>query len=340
MSSLSFPARTLRWLETRPALRRLDRVPFGRALVLGLLLGLVAGVAILELPGGARIAVAAGVIALAAAVAWSAQPVGIWEAAEEAEPLLEMVAIEVGSFLMGSPENEPGHRPNERQHRVSVSAFRIARTTVTKAQYCEVMELDEAPGPGGDDHPVTEVSWFDAVAFCNRLSELEGLPPSYEIDGHEVSWIEDAGGYRLPTEAEWEYACRAGSTAPWSFGDYESELDRYAWFAGNSDYEAHAVATREPNSWDLYDMHGNVWEWCWDRYASYGGVVWSRLTRLRPLKDPRGSDYSPGASRVVRGGAFLVEPGVLRSAFRFWLVPGVSNSDLGFRCVRRARRQP
>ncbi len=330
MSPPSFPARALRWLETLPALRRLDRVPFGRALFFGLLLGLVAGVAAMALPGGARLAVAAAVIALAAAVAFSAQPVGIWETAEEAEPLLDMVAIEGGSFLMGSPEDESERRSNETRHRVNVSAFRMGRTSVTKAQYREVMELDEAPGPGGDDQPVTEVSWFDATAFCNRLSEREGLPPYYRIEGEEVSWIEDAGGYRLPTEAEWEYAARAGSTGRWSFGDDESELGRHAWFYENSDLEAHPVATREPNPWGLHDMHGNVWEWCWDVYGEYS---------TEPAEDPRGRE-SPGALRVVRGGAFNLVPGLLRSAFRFRGVPEFSFVYIGFRCIRRARRQP
>ncbi len=339
VSSQSFPARTLRWLETRPALRRLDRVAFGWALFLGLLLGLLAGVAILELPDGARFAVAAALIALASAVAWSAQPVGIWEAVEEAEPLLDMVAIEGGSFLMGSPEGEPDRRDNEQQHRVAVSAFHMGRTTVTKVQYREVMKLD-APGPGGDDHPVTGVSWYDAVAFCNRLSELEGQPPCYEIDGRKVAWIDDAGGYRLPTEAEWEYACRAGSTTPWSFGDDGRELGRYAWFEDNSDSEAHPVATLEPNPWDLCDLHGNVWEWCWNPYAPYGGRVWSRLIHFRLTKDPRGPAGTPVASRVLRGGAFVSGPRDLRSAVRPGVGPEVSGRSIGFRCVLRARRQP
>ncbi len=177
------------------------------------------------------------------------------------------------------------------------------------------------------------------MAFCNRLSELEGLTPCYEIDGREVSWLEDAGGYRLPTEAEWEYACRSGSSTPWSFGDDESEVGRHAWSDGNSDYAAHPVATREPNSWGVYDMHGNVWEWCWDPYAPYGGSVWSRLTRFRPPKDPRGP-RSPGASRVLRGGAFFNVPRNLRSAIRDGNPPEVSLQYVGFRCVRRARRQP
>ncbi len=338
MNALSIPARVLRWLETWPPLRRLDRVPFGRALFFGLLLGLLTSTAILYLPAEARLAAAAVVIALAGAVAWSGQPVGIWETAEEVEPLLDMVAIEGGSFLMGSPWYEIGRDGDEKRHRVTVSAFRMARTTVTRAQYLEVMELEQAPGPGRDEHPVTEVSWLDAVAFCNRLSECEELTPCYRIDGDEVTWAEDAGGYRLPTETEWEYAARAGSKGRWPF--WRWKLEHHAWFSGNSGGESQPVASLRPNPWGFYDMHGNVWEWCWDVYGPYAGGVWRRLTRFRAPNDPRGPSKAPGASRVLRGGAFDFGPGGLRSAVRARVEPGDSLRDFGFRCVRRARRQP
>ncbi len=326
----SLPARALRRLETWPPLRRLDPTPFRRALLFGLLLGLLAGAAILGLPAGARLAAAAVVVALAGAVAWSAQPVGIWEPAKATEPLLNMVAIEAGSFLMGSPEHEKGRRAGETQHRVELSDFRMARTTVTKAQYQEVMELDEAPGPGGDDHPVTNVSWFDAITFCNRLSERENLPPCYRIEDREVSWIEDTGGYRLPTEAEWEYAARAGSKARWPFGDKESKLGRYAWFGESWEGDPHPVDQKKRNRWGLADMHGNVWEWCWDAYGEYPA---------EPAEDPRGPDQTPGGARVRRGGAFFSEPGFLRSAVRDGDRPKVSRPFAGFRFVRRSVRQ-
>ena len=321
------PARVLGWLESWPSLRRLDRAPFGRSLVLGLLLGAAVGAALLVYaPPGERLAVAAVVILAAGLLAWSGQPVGIWEPAEETEPLLDMVAIEGGTFLMGSPEDEKGRFDNEKRHRVTVLPFRIGRTTITRAQYREVMDLDDAPGPGGDDHPVSEVSWFDVTTFCNRLSEREELAPCYRIDDQKVSWIEDTGGYRLPTEAEWEYAVRAGTEGRWSFGDDESELDRYAWSIGNSDDEPHPVAAREPNPWGLHDMHGNVWEWCWDAYEEY---------RKEPATDPRGAEKAPGALRVLRGGAFLNVPGVLRSAIRNWNEPENSNTNIGLASRRR-----
>ncbi len=329
----ALPSRCLRWLESWPPLRRLDRWPFGRALLGGFALGLAFGAAVVILQAGDARWLAAGVVvALAGAVAWSGKPVGIWEpAVEEAEPLLEMVGIEGGSFVMGSPEDEPAREDDEKQHRVTLSPFRISRTTVTRAQYLEVMERDEAPGPGGDEHPVSQVSWFDVVAFCNRLSEREELPPCYRIDGDQVTWTLDAGGYRLPTESEWEYAARAGSTGRWSFGEDESELGRYAWFEDNSDGKAHPVATREPNPWGLHDMHGNVWEWCWDAFGEYPSQT---------AEDPRGRSETPGAARVLRGGAFFAGPGNLRSAFRDGVRPELRGGLIGFRCVRRPVRQP
>ena len=248
------------------------------------------------------------------------------EVVEEEPEFLDMVAIEGGTFLMGSPWWELGRDSDERQHRVELSPFRIGVTAVTRAQYREVMELEEAPGPGGDDHPVTRVSWFEAVRFCNRLSEREELPPCYEIDGNEVSWVEHAGGYRLPTEAEWEYAARAGSKGRWPF--WRWKLRRHAWFAGNSGGHSQPVATRQPIRWGLYDMHGNVREWCWDGFAEYPAEL---------VEDPRGA---PSANRVLRGGSAWDEPGLLRSAFRVRGWPEVRLERIGFRCVRRPRRQP
>ena len=311
---------------------RIDRVPFPWAVAVGLEAGLAVAAVIAALPPVAGLAAAVVVIALAGTAAWSAQPVGIWEVGEdeEAKPFLDMVAIEGGSFVMGSPEDEPGRSPDERRHEVTLSPFRMSRTTVTRAQYREVMGLDEAPGPGSDDGPVTEVDWLEAVGFCNRLSEREDLPPCYRIDGKEVSWIEDAGGYRLPTEAEWEYSARAGTTTAWSFGGDESALGDFAWYGGNSGNRTHQVATLKPNPWGLFDMHGNVWEWCWDGYAEYPA---------EHVTDPRGP-ASRSAPRVLRGGSAWVEPGVLRSAYRPWFDPEFRDEAFGFRCVRRPRRQP
>ncbi len=297
-----------------PVLRRLDRIPFWTAFVLGLLLGL--GVAALAAGPqglqGAGLAAAGLVAVLAALLARSAEPLGIWE--DEFTDLPEMISIPGGTLLMGSPEDEPGRLDWEVQYQVTVSPFLMSRTTVTRGEYRKIMGLDDAPGPGGDQHPVTRVSWYDSIRFCNRLSEQAGLDPCYTIWGTLVQWIRDTGGYRLPTEIEWEYAARAGSAGRWSFGDTEAKIGDFAWFAGNSGGKAHPVAEKQANAWDLYDIHGNVWEWCWD-----------------PLSSSR--------SRVLRGGSFLDAPRRLQSACRSSLGPAVWDGVVGFRCVRRPRRQ-
>jgi sulfatase modifying factor 1 len=232
---------------------------------------------------------------------------------------------------MGSPEDEKGRYSNEGPiHDVRISPFACMRVPVTRRVYFEVLEEDPGwPEGAADDRPVNNVSWFDAIRFCNRLSEHEGLFPCYQIDGETVSWQLAANGYRLLTEAEWEYACRASSTGRWSFGEDETLLEAHAWFEGNSAGQPHPVGTRQPNRWGLYDMHGNVWEWCWDRYGPYDG---------RTQIDPVGSEE--GSSRSRRGGAFDFSSGVLRSAIRYWSEPEFWGGGIGFRCARGPRRQP
>src|SRR5262249_18504999 len=152
------------------------------------------------------------------------------------------------------------------QHRVRITRpFYLGVTEVTQGQYQAVMGENPSQFKTSDDLPVDNVSWFDAVKFCDRLSERENRKPCYLIDGDQVS-ITGGNGYRLPTEAEWEYACRAGSATAFGFGDDEARLGGLAWFSGNSGGKTHPVAQRQANAFGLYDMHGNVWEWCWDAY--------------------------------------------------------------------------
>ncbi len=168
------------------------------------------------------------------------------------------------------------------------------------------------------------VTWDDAIAFCNRLSDREGYRRCYRR--RFKRWVCDwrADGYRLPTEAEWEYACRAGTTTRYAFGDDPERLGNYAWFAENASGQVQAVGQKWPNRWGLYDMHGNVWEWCWDRYSE------------RYLPDEVVNPVGPasGSFRVVRGGSFDVSPELLRSARRDGDLPEVFAVSLGFRCVR------
>ena len=174
------------------------------------------------------------------------------------------------------------------------------------------------------DLPVENVSWLDAVRFCNRLSEREGRKPYYRIEGDAVT-IASGEGYRLPTEAEWEYACRAGTATRFSFGDDENALGQYAWYVDNSNGRTHLVGRKQPNAFGLYDMHGNVWEWCWDEYD---GDYYKRS----PANDPQGPEQA--SYRVIRGGGGHDEPRYARSANRRGFAPEYRSSLLGFRLAR------
>ena len=186
----------------------------------------------------------------------------------------------------------------------------------------------------GDNLPVHNVVWHDAVAYLNKLTALESkvlvalgeamLTTCYEGSGEDVVWVEGCTGYRLPTEAEWEYAARAGTTTRWSFGDVKTRIGEYAWFKGNAEGKVRAVGGLKANAWGLYDMHGNVWEWVWDVYGTYQSdkVV-----------------NSEGTGHALRGGSFVLSPWGVRSANRsrlsprnWYMMPG--NWDVGFRCAR------
>jgi serine/threonine-protein kinase len=235
-------------------------------------------------------------------------------------PVVEVVLVRAGEFQMGSDEHDPEARDGEKpRHPVRINqAFYLGKTPVTQAQYREVMGSNpSAFAPQGlykqrvagintDRYPVESVTWLDAVHFCNRLSEPHGLPPYYRIDGNTVT-VRGGSGYRLPTEAEWEYACRAGSTKRWSFGDSPAELGKYAWYAGNSGDTTHPVGLKEPNAWGLYDMHGNVREWCWDRYGA-------DYYKHSPASDPTGP--GTGNDRVYRGGSWNDRAPQTRAAAR------------------------
>jgi formylglycine-generating enzyme required for sulfatase activity len=183
-------------------------------------------------------------------------------------------------------------------------------------------------GQPTDRHPVEAVSWLDAVQFSNKLSEKEGKQPFYEIDGEDIRVPDWNGqGYRLPTEAEWEYACRANAATPtrFSFGDNAVELGLYAWFEGNSEQRTHPVGQKRPNGFGLYDMHGNVFELCWDRYGE-------GYYNQSAADDPTGP--AGAAGRVIRGGSWYDLPRYCRSADRNADSPDGRYYDLGFRLAR------
>ncbi|MCM6778229.1 formylglycine-generating enzyme family protein [Nocardia sp. CDC159] len=195
---------------------------------------------------------------------------------------------------------ELSDRRTRQRWSVEVGAYRLAVVPVTRAQYARLAE-------DGDRLPMDSVSWTEAIEFCNALSEATDLTPVYRIEGDQVEALASADGFRLPTEAEWEYACRAGTSGP-RYGP----LDEIAWYRGNSGERPHPVATRQPNAWGLYDMIGNVWEWCWDRYDPevYG-------------------DY-----RVLRGGGWFDEHWSCRAGVRRRSHPTLRLDDVGFRLAR------
>ncbi len=223
---------------------------------------------------------------------------------------MEFVLIPEGEFRMGSPSDEGGRWDNEGPvHKVTIEeAFYLGKFEVTQKQWREVMGNDPSYFEG-DNLPVEQVSWNDVQEFIDKLNEMEGT-----------------NKYRLPSEAEWEYACRAGTTTRYYFGDDESSLSEYAWWDGNSGDKTHSVGQKKPNPWGLYDMHGNVYEWCQDRYHSdYDGAP----------SDGSAWESGSGSLRVLRGGRWLLHAGDCRSALRSFYAPGNRREYLGFRVLRK-----
>jgi formylglycine-generating enzyme required for sulfatase activity len=219
---------------------------------------------------------------------------------------LEMMRVPGGSFTMGSPDSEEGRGNSEGpQHQVAVPSFYIGRYEVTQAQWEAVMGNNPSRFKG-DDLPVEKVSWNETKVFCRKLSQITGK------------------NYRLPSEAEWEYACRAKTTSA-----YAGDLDSMAWYSNNSGNKTHPVGQKQPNEFGLYDMHGNVWEWCED--------VWHKSYEKAP--DDGSSWLSDGNSsyRALRGGSWLSVSRRCRSALRYNAAPGSRNFTNGFRVVVGSR---
>jgi len=276
---------------------------------------------------------------------------------------VEMVSVADGTFTMGSPATEVNRSSNETQHQVTLSGFRIGKYQVTQEQYQAVMgslptSLPSSSYGVGNNYPVYYVSWYDALVFCNKLSDIEGLTPAYSIlttggeattnpdewgivpTSSDTRWnaatiVSGSTGYRLPTEAQWEYACRAGTTGPFSTGD--NITTDQANYNGNYPYNGNPagvyrqsttpVGTFAANAWGLHDMHGNVWEWCWDWYnASY----YTDPAAAGP--DPAGA--VSGTYRVRRGGDWSNRGQYLRSAYRDYYNPSGRGNYIGFRLAR------
>jgi formylglycine-generating enzyme required for sulfatase activity len=249
------------------------------------------------------------------------------QTAQAVQPVSDgFVRIPDGTFTMGSPVNEAGRLDYEgSQHQVTISkAFYMGKYEVTQREYQAVMGTNPSNFKGSS-LPVEQVSWFDAVEYCNKRSQREGLTPAYTISGtgdsRTVTWDRNASGYRLPTEAEWEYACRAGTSTPYYSG---GSVDNAGWDGSNSGSTTHPVGGKQANAWGLYDMHGNVLEWCWDYwYGSYSSGAQT---------DPVGA--SLGTNRMIRSGSWASIAHALRSAYRGSGIPSYRENFLGFRLVR------
>jgi formylglycine-generating enzyme required for sulfatase activity len=237
---------------------------------------------------------------------------------------VEMVMLPAGSFIMG---NRRGKEDESVAHQVTLAAFWIDKCEVTQAEY----ERIDLPNPShfkGPTLPVEQIKWDQAAFYCNARSREEGLTPCYSED---TTCDYGADGYRLPTEAEWEYACRAGSETDYSYGADLRKLGEYAWYAGNSDKKTHPVGQKRPNAWGLYDMLGNVSEWCNDIYGK-------DYYQQSPAENPHGP--KDGTLYVLRGGGWSSGPETVRSSYRLSEPPGFSDACLardaiGFRCVRK-----
>ena len=230
---------------------------------------------------------------------------------------LGMVWVPAGSFQMGV-EDIYNASP---MHKVTLQAFWMSATQITQALYLCMMGTNPSQFTGKINRPVEMINWYDAVRFCNRLSEHAGLEPSYDLDTWDCDFTRN--GYRLPAEAEWEYACRAGTTTKYYTGDTENHCAQAGWYKANSGSTTHPVSRKEPNAWGLYDMHGNIWEWCHDWHSSYSSE--SQTNPTGPQTD---------SFRVMRGGSLGCYAEGCRSAARGMYDPNGRGSSIGFRVVR------
>lgn len=281
------------------------------------------------------------------ALLYDGVPAGVAPAPVQWRP--ELVELPGGTFWMGSPESEERRFAIETRHSVTVKSFAIFRTEVTNRQWESLMGMRPSDCAYGcdDEHPVQRISFYDALQYANRLTDAENAlrvsgeaPFTRCYDETNSSWDRTCTGYRLPTEAEWEYAARGGTTTAYSFGDEARDLCFYgngatlaakhkhpAWPAWNETCDdgyadLAPVASFKPNPYGLYDMHGNVWERVWDRLVDYGNNT---------LTD---GDIPNGDLRVWRGGSFGLGAGELRSAYRGAATPMGLSVFVGFRCVR------
>jgi uncharacterized repeat protein (TIGR02543 family) len=270
-----------------------------------------------------------------------------WNTGGSASGLVEMVYVPGGSFQMGNPDSSVGDSDERPVHTVTVSGFYIGKHEVTQGQWQAVMgslpsSLPSSSYGVGANYPVYYVNWYDAVEFCNALSQREGLTSYYTINKDQTDpnntssydtykWLittnTSAAGYRLPAEAQWEYAAKGGNGSPgnYTYSGSNTAAD-VAWYDYNGGSGSKAVGTKAANGLGIYDMSGNVWEWCWDWYEAYPSTAQT---------DPAGA--SSGSDRVARGGSWDDSAEYVRSAHRDDGNPNSRSISVGFRLVRAAQ---
>lgn len=224
--------------------------------------------------------------------------------------LVPMIYVEGGSYHNGT-------------FNIELDSFYIGQFEITQQQWREVTTKNPSKFKGGM-LPVESVNWYDCLEFCNMLSRKEGLTPCYSGSGENITCDWSANGYRLPTEAEWEFAARGGNPSKGYSYSGSNEADKVAWFMSNSNYQTHTVASKQPNELGIYDMSGNVSEWCWDRYEA---------NSTYPEKNPHGPES--GRLHIIRGGAWFHNEMVCRITYRDYYPPVMFFDSVGFRVLRR-----
>jgi len=261
-----------------------------------------------------------------------AEPCAVFKAEEPVievkKQTVKMVNIKAGSFFT--------EKNNGSDIVINVNSFYLGIYTVTQKEYQEVMMVNPSFFKG-DDLPVENVSWVDTVKFCNSLSRQEGLTPVYQIEENKITWNKGANGYRLPTDNEWEYACRAGTTTSFNTGNtissnqanYDGRFPYNSNTRGEYRVKTTPVGTFAPNAWGLFDMHGNLWEWCWD----------DRIEAIIETEFPQNETYVLSAStiRVIRGGAWSSSGVSIQSSYRSGYHPYYKSNTVGFRIARNAQ---
>jgi len=242
----------------------------------------------------------------------------------DVEEVGSMIKVSGGTFIMGNTERGFFNSFEKPAHNVTVEGFYISKYEVTQESYTKVMENNPSKFEG-NNKPAESVSWFDAIEYCNRLSSRKGFNECYSMEENNVVCDWSANGYRLPTEAEWEFAARnGGEEIDIGGADNKNSLGRYAWYKSNSDSNTHPVGTKEPNGLGVYDMSGNVWEWCWDRSGNYDSMS---------LTNPVGPIL--GKYRIIRGGSWSNTSSNVRCLYRSNGQPYFNRSNIGFRIIRK-----